>query len=99
MTTDKKTLAVDVLNEMERASERLFDAGLHGDLSLDVARDAVAELIEASDRALIALAQAEEALERRTGFGQSINQLAANGEAEEYADLSVALARVKGESA
>ncbi len=99
MTTDNKTLAVDVLNEMERASERLFDAGLHRDLSLDVARDAVAELIEASDRALIALAQAEEALERLTGIGQSINQLAANGEAEEYADLSAALARVKGESA
>jgi len=38
---------VDVLNEMERASSRLFDAGLHGDLSLDEARAAVAELIEA----------------------------------------------------
>ncbi len=41
--------SVDVLNEMERASERLFDAGLHGDLSLDVARDAVAELIDKVD--------------------------------------------------
>lgn len=41
--------SVDVLNEMERASERLFDAGLHGYLSLDVARDAVAELIDKVD--------------------------------------------------
>ncbi len=49
MNTNNKTLAVDVLNEMERASERLFDAGLHGDLSLDVARDAVAELIDKVD--------------------------------------------------
>ncbi|WP_141098733.1 hypothetical protein [Stenotrophomonas pavanii] len=39
--------SVDVLNEMERASSRLFDAGLHGDLSLDEARAAVAELIDA----------------------------------------------------
>ncbi len=41
--------SVDVLAEMERASCRLFDAGLHGDLSLDVARDAVAELIDKVD--------------------------------------------------
>lgn len=40
---------VDVLHEMQLASDRLFDAGLHGDLSLDVAADAVAELIEATD--------------------------------------------------
>ncbi len=39
--------SVDVLTEMERASSRLFDAGLHGGLSLDEARAAVAELIEA----------------------------------------------------
>lgn len=39
---------VDVLAEMERASSRLFDAGLHGYLSLDKARAAVAELIEAA---------------------------------------------------
>ncbi len=38
---------VDVLAELDLASERLFDAGLHRDLSLDVARDAVAELIDA----------------------------------------------------
>lgn len=39
---------VDVLAEMDRASIRLFDAGLHGDLSIDAARDAVAELVEAA---------------------------------------------------
>lgn len=44
------TTSVDVLAEMERASSRLFDAGLHRDLSLDVARDAVAELVEAAER-------------------------------------------------
>lgn len=40
---------VDVLAEMERASNRLFDAGLHGGLSIEKARDAVAELIEATN--------------------------------------------------
>ncbi|MGY5921375.1 hypothetical protein ACS9ZL_08515 [Stenotrophomonas africana] len=39
---------MDVLNEMERASVRLLDAGLHGDLSLDEAAEAVADLIEAA---------------------------------------------------
>ncbi len=39
---------VDVLAEMERASNRLFDSGLHGGLSIEEARAAVAELIEAT---------------------------------------------------
>lgn len=95
MTTDNKTLAVDVLAVLRQIADGEGDAQV---LAMR-ARSAVAELIEASDRALIALAQAEEALERLTGIGQSINQLAANGDAEEYADLSAALARVKRESA
>ncbi len=41
--------SVDVLNEMERASSRLFDAGLHGHLSLDEARAAVTNLIDKVD--------------------------------------------------
>ncbi|MCU1123511.1 hypothetical protein B9Y88_15245 [Stenotrophomonas maltophilia] len=86
MTTDNKTLSVDVLNEMERASERLFDAGLHGDLSLDVARAAVAELIEVA-RQFDSYASAD--------FGDT--SILDN---EELWDrLSAALARVKGESA
>ncbi len=108
MTTDNKTLAVDVLAVMDReakvARHYRIECGalkVAEEASADSseASAAIAELIEASDRALIALAQAEEALERLTGIGQSINQLAANGDAEEYADLSAALARVKGESA
>lgn len=87
---------VDVLAEMERASVRLFDAGLHRDLSLDVARDAVAELIEAAEKALIGIAVLEEALERQIGIGLSIAQLTAKGEAEEYSELSAAIARVRG---
>lgn len=38
-----------VLHEMKLASDRLFDAGLHGGLSLDVAAAAVAELIEVGE--------------------------------------------------
>lgn len=41
---------VDVLAEMERASVRLFDAGLHVGLGIEEAIAAVAELIEAVDR-------------------------------------------------
>ncbi|SEU13085.1 hypothetical protein [Stenotrophomonas indicatrix] len=59
MTTDNKTLAVDVLNEMERASSRLFDAGLHGDLSLDEARAAVAELIDEIGGAIDAISDGD----------------------------------------
>lgn len=57
--------SVDVLNEMERASSRLFDAGLHGDLSLDEARAAVAELIEAAQpvaESLLALINGDNAM-------------------------------------
>lgn len=59
MTTDNRTMAVDVLNEMERASERLFDAGLHSDLSLDVAHAAVAELIDEIDGAIEAISDGD----------------------------------------
>lgn len=88
MTTNNKTLALDVLNEMERASERLFDAGLHRDLSLDVARDAVAELIEAAE----SIADHYD----MDGYGAT----AWKSLALEMADKArTALARVKGESA
>lgn len=86
--------SVDVLNEMERASSRLFDAGLHGDLSLDVARDAVAELIEVAEE----YADAEAALANREIEGinaQSIDRLQSRVYAARR-DLESALARVKG---
>lgn len=87
MTTDNKTLALDVLNEMERASERLFDAGLHRDLSLDVARDAVAELIEEHQLLLEAVKHLP------ATDGRVIGLIPLIGRSE------AALARVKGESA
>lgn len=76
---------VDVLAEMELASERLFDAGLHGDLSLDVARAAVAELIEKVDELLSSHGE----YRCYGGAGESI-------ESNMRAELVSALARVKG---
>lgn len=88
--------SVNVLDEMERASSRLFDAGLHGDLSLDEARAAVAELIDTAEEALHTLGDYAEALDRERGYGYSIERLAHDGEEPEYVSLRAALARVKG---
>ena len=83
---------VDVLNEMERASCRLFDAGLHGDLSLDVARDAVAELIEAATALRARLCLHGDWEDRCFYYnGYSAPELMAP-----MADVDSALARVKG---
>jgi len=95
MNTNNKTLAVDVLNEMERASSRLFDAGLHGDLSLDEARAAAADLIEA--------AHAMSAVLHEYGqYDDGCFYYCGLSSPELERPLSVidsALARVKGESA
>lgn len=90
---------VDVLAEMELASVRLFDAGLHGGLSIEEARAAVAELIEAADNALAALGRYAEEIDGDSGDCLKLEQLLANGGEPEYVALRDALARVKGGAA
>lgn len=88
--------SVNVLDEMERASSRLFDAGLHGSLSLDDARAAVAELIDRAEEALHTLGYYAETMDRERGYGYSIERLANEGEEPECVSLRAAIARVKG---
>lgn len=88
--------SVNVLDEMERASYRLFDAVLHGDLSIDEARAAVAELIDTAEEALHTLGYYAEILDSERGNGHSIERLANDGEEPEYVSLRAAISRVKG---
>lgn len=88
--------SVNVLDEMELASYRLFDAGLHGDLSIDEARAAVAELIDTAEEALHTLGYYAEILDSERGNGHSIERLANDGEEPEYVSLRAAISRVKG---
>lgn len=91
--------SVDVLNEMELASSRLFDAGLHRSLSLDEARAAVAELIDTAEEALHTLGYYAEIIDSERGNGHSIERMANDGEEPEYVSLRAAISRVKGEEA
>ncbi|WP_312237352.1 hypothetical protein [Stenotrophomonas sp.] len=87
---------VDVLAEMERASVRLFDAGLHGGLRIEEAIAAVAELFAKADAALVVLGEYAEKIEGEWGVCLTLDQMLANGHEPEYAGLRDALARVKG---
>ncbi|HFJ9697443.1 TPA: hypothetical protein ACGW13_000209 [Stenotrophomonas maltophilia] len=83
MTTDNKTLAVDVLAVMDSASLSLFEVCRNADArSLDKARATVAELIEAL-----------RACDRR------LHDLGFTVSDDVTAQVIHALARVKGESA
>lgn len=86
---------VDVLAEMERASNRLFDAGLHGGLSIEEARAAVAELIEAAE----SYAEDEAALANRelAGINAEPHEKMQRRVHSAREQLDAALARVKGE--
>ncbi|MEI4518654.1 MULTISPECIES: hypothetical protein [unclassified Stenotrophomonas] len=77
----------------------MYGPGTESRAKCEEAHAAVAELIEAADKALAALGAYAEKIDGEWGDCLELEQLLANGEEPEYAALRDAIARVKGGAA